>query len=256
MGPVSGSTKPTGPVVEILAPVGVSEPGALLQERPASPITVLVDRLAGELVLRHVHGRRVLDLGHGAPMVTEWVAQRSGTLGIVDALDLGRRDQVRLPFVDHSFDVVFSLRTLAHLGRDEPSSHAAAVSALHEIGRVLAPGGTALVQFDNAVSLWGLYHGIRNARTALERGPLVIEGPRGLTRFDNLRRIKQMIPPTLELLSFHGLRILVTLPHTLGLPLVGGLIERLEWFARDRALLRSLGAHVLVVLRRMSEPSR
>ena len=52
----------------------------------------------------------------------------------------------QLPFPDDSFDVVFSYSVLQHFTKEE------AVRALSEIGRVLRPGGTALLQFANA---WG-----------------------------------------------------------------------------------------------------
>ncbi len=60
---VSGSTKP----VDGHPPVAVDD--ARSRER-------LADSLAGDIVLRHVTGRRVLDLGHGRPTVTGWVRER------------------------------------------------------------------------------------------------------------------------------------------------------------------------------------
>jgi hypothetical protein len=75
MGRVSGSTKaPPGP--RILDPV--DKDGALARALdPHVDLAIeLVDRLAGEVVLRHAGGRVALDLGHGAPRVTEWVQAR------------------------------------------------------------------------------------------------------------------------------------------------------------------------------------
>ena len=51
-----------------------------------------------------------------------------------------------LPFPDDTFDVVFSYSVLQHFTKAE------AVRSLAEIGRVLKPGGTSLLQFANA---WG-----------------------------------------------------------------------------------------------------
>ena len=211
----------------------------------------LVDRLAGEVVLRHVPGRRVLDLGHGAPMVTQWVEERASTQTVVDAIDLGRGGEVRVPIPDRSFEVVYCLRTLPHLGRDEESSRRAAGSALGEIARLLCPDGTALVQFDNPRSLWGLYHGIRHPITAVERGSLVVDSDRGITRFDTLGRFKRMLPEELHLSRLHGIRVAVHLPGLLRVPIVGRMLEAAEWFARDRSLLNGFGAHLLVELRKV-----
>jgi SAM-dependent methyltransferase len=211
----------------------------------------LLDRLMGDIVLRHTPGRRVLDLGHGADAITGWVSTRAGSLRVVDAIDLGRTSDVRLPFADGAFDMVYSVRTLSHLGYDEQTSEQAARSALAEVGRVLSVGGTALVQIDNPRSLWGAYHGIRNPRTAIERAPLLVESDRGVTRFDTLSRFMRLLPPTLTKTDVHGIRVFLPLSQLLSVPIVGRWLERLEWLARDRAPFRAFGAHILVVLRRL-----
>jgi SAM-dependent methyltransferase len=234
---------------------GSATPAVRPRAEPAMPrhrikLRELVDRLIGDVVLGHTPGRRVLDLGHGADAITQWVSTRAGSLRVVDAVDLGRGSQVRLPFADGAFDLVYSLRTLPHLGHDEHTSEQAARSALAEIARLLAIGGTALVQIDNPRSLWGAYHGIRNPMTAIERAPLLVESDRGLTRFDTLSRFATLLPPTLTITGLHGIRVMVTLSHVLSIPIVGRWIERLEWFARDRPPFRRFGAHLLVVLRR------
>jgi SAM-dependent methyltransferase len=212
----------------------------------------LCDRLAGEVVLRHAGGRVALDLGHGAPRVTEWVRPRAAALTVVDALDLGHGAAIKLPFAAESFELVYSLRTLPHLGHDEASSTAAARSLLAEVGRVLAPGGTALCQIDNPRSLFGVYHGIRHPITAIEKGALVVESERGVTRFETLPAFARLLPASLAITDVHGLRVVTALPRLLALPILGRIVFRLEWLARDRAPLRGFGAHLLVVLRRVT----
>jgi SAM-dependent methyltransferase len=211
----------------------------------------LVDRLAGEVVLRHAAGLRVLDLGHGAPRITEWVEPRAALQTVVDAIDLGRGPEVRLGARDGAYDLVYSMRTLAHLGHDEDSSVAAARSALREIARLLAPGGVALLQIDNPRSLWGIYHGIRHPKEVLERGPIVIESSRGLTRFDTLGRFKRLLPAELAVAGLHGLRTVVLVPHVLALPIIGRILARIEWICRDLTIVRGFAAHLLVELRRI-----
>lgn len=260
MGAVSGSTNGPPRSIEILAPQiepGAAPPGGGALRKPARPdaaraMTNLVDRLLGEVVMRHAPGRRTLDLGRGATRVSEWVEPLASTHTVIDAIDLGRSGDVRVPFPDASFDLVYSLRTLSHLGRDDETSRQAAASTLAEIGRLTRPDGTALVQFENATSLWGLYHGIRNPLTAVERGPLVIASERGITRFDTLGRFKRMLPPTLHISRVHGARIFTLVPTVLRLPIIRSLFESAEWFGRDRTLLAGLGAHILVELRRVA----
>jgi SAM-dependent methyltransferase len=217
-------------------------------------LTGLVDRMAGEIVLRHATGRHVLDLGHGSPTVAQWVSDRAERAEIVDAVDLGRRDSIALPWPDRSFELVYCLRTLPHLGRDAASSLAAARSALAEIERLLVPGGIALVQIDNPLSLLGVILGLSRPARALERGPLVVESARGLTRLDTLPRLLQMLPPSLTMTHLYGLRVLAALPQTLAIPLVGRVLGRLEWWLRDVPIVRRFGAHLLIQLRRAPAP--
>jgi SAM-dependent methyltransferase len=250
MGCVSGSTKGPPRTLQILPPEGPAARPPRAELRRSS-INDLVDRLAGEVVLRHVPGRRVLDFGHGAPMVTDLVAERASAQTIVDAIDLGRGAEVRVPMPNGTFDVVYCLRTLPHLGKDEATSRSAATSALAEIARLLVPDGTALVQFDNPRSLWGLYHGIRNPITVVERGALIVDSDRGITRFDTLGQFKRMLPESLHLSRLHGLRIAIHIPGLLRLPILGRLLEAAEWRARDRSIFNALGAHLLVELRRI-----
>ncbi len=250
---VSGSTKgPSRPrrrAPQILAPVGVEDAPAVLP-RESNRLTTLVDKLAVDVVLRHATGRRVLDLGRGAPKVTEWVAARAERLTVVDAVDLGRGPSVVVPLPAEAFDCVFSLRTLPHLGHDAETSQAALQSTLGEIGRLLVPGGVAVLQFDNARSPVGLLHGLRQLASDLGRGPLVIDSARGVTRFDVLGRLTEGLPPTLAPMDLHGLRLWVATPHLLAIPLLGRVLTRLEWYGRDQPLLRRLAAHLLLVLRR------
>lgn len=216
----------------------------------ASRLADLVDRLAGEVVLRHAPGRIALDLGHGAPAVTEWVRARAAALTVIDGVDLGRGASIRLPWQDGRFELIYSLRTVPHLGHDAPSSDLATRSLLAELARVLAPGGTALVQIDNPRSLWGAYYGLRNAANMIEKGALVVPSERGVTRFDTLPRFVGMLPDGLVMTDVHGLRVFTALPQTLALPIVGRLLARLEWYVRDRPPWRTFGAHLLVVLHR------
>lgn len=238
---------------QILAPVGVDDLPAVLP-REGGRLTPLLDRLTGDVVLRHATGRRVLDLGRGAPTVAEWVRPRVDRLTVVDAVDLGRGAHLRLPLPDSSYDCVYSLRTLPHLGHDAESSQAALGSAFDELARVLVPGGIAVLELANARSPIGIVHGLRRLHRSLGPGPLVIDSPRGLTRFDRLGRVISRLPPALTPVDLHGVRILVASPHLLAVPIVGRVLTRLEWWARDQPLLRRFAARLLLVLRRLTPP--
>ena len=251
---------------QILAPVGLGDDRpALLPRESDRRLGALLDRLEADVVLRHATGRRVLDLGRGAPEVADWLAERVDRLTVVDAVDLGRGATIRIPLPDGAFDCVYSLRTLPHLGHDRASSEAALGSTLEELGRVLAPGGVAVLELANARSPIGVFQGLRQlgsrradgagraGRTAglgLDGGPLVVDSPRGLTRLDVLSRVVERLPATLVPIDLHGVRLVVASPHLLAIPLLGRVLARLEWLLRDQPLIRRLGAHLLLVLRR------
>jgi SAM-dependent methyltransferase len=60
-----------------------------------------------------------------------------------------------LPLVDNLADVVFSYSVLQHLDKGDVAR------ALDEVGRVLVPGGSCLVQMPNTYGLRNAYHQIR-----------------------------------------------------------------------------------------------
>ena len=205
------------------------------------------------------------------------VAELQARADFPGAMLPGDLDAVRIPLPEATFDCVYSLRTLPHLGHDGPSSEAALTSALEEVGRVLAPGGVAVLELENARSPIGLFYELRQLGShlrpakdpaatapprgrskgkgrALEHGPLVIDSPRGVTRLDVLSRVVDRLPPTLVPIDLHGLRIVTASPHLLAVPLLGRVLARLEWLLRDQALIRRLAAQLLLVLRRPPSP--
>ena len=282
MGCVSGSTK--GP----RAPTGEPEPEARPHVDGSSRVdgsswSRLVDSLAGDVILAHATGLRVLDLGHGSPEVTQWVRPRVGNLSIVEkaALEapgqpvdasgmlqvsdfLDSEGNLEIPeegdddpavnLHDHrdaSFDLVYCLRTFPHLGYDPTSSEQLGRQLLREAARVTVDGGTVFVQIANPRSLRGIVEGIRNPITVVSRRRMILGDRDGLTRWDTIPRFLRFLPPELEFMRIHGLGVLIPHDATLQIPIVGSLLSRLEWAMRDMALVRRFGSYVLVALRRV-----
>ena len=71
-------------------------------------------------------------------------------------------DARHLPFPDRSFDVVFSYSVLQHFAKDDVRT------TLAEAGRVLRPGGTALIQVANRFGVRSLYNRLRRGSKAEE----------------------------------------------------------------------------------------
>jgi SAM-dependent methyltransferase len=243
----------------------------------------LVDSLAGDVILAHATGLRVLDLGHGSPEVSDWVRPRVGSLSIIEksALEapgrivdasgllpasefLDSEGKLKIPdedddepvlhlreYEDASFDLAYCLRTFPHLGYDPASSEQLGRQLLREAARVTVDGGTVFVQIANPRSLRGIVEGIRNPITVVSRRRMILGDRYGLTRWDTIPRFLRLLPPQLELMRIHGLGVLIPHDATLRIPIVGSLLSRLEWHMRDMALARRFGSQVLVALRRV-----
>jgi len=212
----------------------------------AKRLRALADRLAGDVVLSHAAGRRLLDVGHGAPEITRWVTPRAASVTTVERSDLLHSGEPKLGVPDASVDLVFCLRTLPHLGTDADESTAQAMKTLEEIGRALVPAGTALVQIENPRSLAGLYHGLRDPLAH----HVVAHTGSELTRFDSVPQFLRLLPRTLEFVRVHGLGALMALWGGVRVPLLSRALERAEWIARDDAVLRYFGRQMLIELRR------
>jgi SAM-dependent methyltransferase len=251
----------------------------------------LVDSLIGDVLLSHVPGCRVLDLGYGSPEIAGWVKERIGDhLSIVEK---GALEQMPGPvpntsgflpasefldaegnlvlteddpdapnsslaeYRDASFDVVYAIRTFPHLGYDTASSELLGRQLLREAARVTVDGGTVFIQIANPRSLRGFIEGIRNPITVVSRRRMILGDRYGLTRWDTLGRFLKFLPPELEFVRVHGLG--VSIPHnaTLQIPIIGRILARIEWRLRDMGVIRRFGAQLLVVLRRLhrSDPS-
>ncbi len=236
---VSGSTKPPAPAGPDARPAdgeGVIDPPPLLH------------RLAADVVLRHVTGARVLDVGGAVPLVTRLTRERAASLLTTPLPPPGGT----LPHDDGAFDVAVCLRSLPFLDGDSTRSEAAAAAVVAELCRVVTTGGTLVIDIDNPQSLRGAFFGVRHPMKALEAGPLVMATENGPNRFDTLGRFLRRLPASLELADLHGLQVLAALPELHRTPLLGKLLTRAEWWVRDRGLTRRFGAHLVLVLRKLS----
>jgi len=148
------------------------------------------------------------------PRAVRFVVTDIGSLGCADA----------------AFDVVVSCETIEHL----PDPRA----ALHELARVLRPGGELLLTAPNYLGPMGLFRAWR----ALTGRPYSEVG-QPVNRFT-------VLPRTVAWVRAAGLR--VTAVDGVGhyLPRPGRLPLALEWLDRGRRPLRRLALHSLVVARK------
>ena len=102
-----------------------------------------------------VEGRRILDLGCGKGRFALPLARRGAEVVGVDlsqamlahagGIDRGRASARRLPFADATFDALFAVEVLEHVGAVGP--------VLAEARRVLRPGGRLVVVDKNVLAI-------------------------------------------------------------------------------------------------------
>lgn len=217
----------------------------------------LYEAIAGAELLRLCRGQRVLDLGHGAPGVTTWVASQSAAS--VAIVDRTRCDDETLDPEDlapaSAFDVAYALRTFAHLGRDDESSVEQATRLLHGLSASLAPGGLGVIEIANPTSLRGVLEGVRNPVTVVRQAPrrhFVFSDEFRLTRYDTLSRLFGMLPPDLRAVQVTGIGILSPSDRVHDIPVLRGMLSRVERRLSSADPLRRFGAFLLVTLRKVT----
>ena len=73
------------------------------------------------------------------------------------------------------------------------------------------------------------------------------------TRYDSLETVRSYLPPSLQVETVYGLRVLTPLPALHRLPLLAPVLQSLERTAAELPGLRGLGGFMLVVARKTSD---
>ncbi len=205
----------------------------------------MIDRMEAEVVLPHARGKSVLEIGCGTGLILGRLAPVSARAVGVDlsprmlararsrGLEVQVANAVSLPFADESFDVVVSFKVLPHVEQIE--------AALREAARVARPGGRLFLEYYNRHSL---RHIIRRIRPSEIVGGTVDER-QVFVRFESRDEFEGHLPAELQTVKTHGLRVLTVLPWTLGLPVVGRRLQRLEAWA-SRSPLARYGGFMIV----------
>lgn len=216
----------------------------------------LIDELELDLVRRYGTGADVFEAGCGTGLLLREVA---GFARRAVGLDLSRgmltAAQARgltvvqgslthVPLPDASFDVVYSMKVLAHV---PPIS-----AALAELARLVRPGGHLLLEFYNPRSL--RYLGKRVGGPA----PIAagVTDHDVYTRYDTLEQARRYLPPGVELESVRGVRIFTPASIVFRVPGLGALFAAAERAACDLPGLRNLGGFLILVLRKLDTAAR
>lgn len=210
----------------------------------------MLDDLELELVERYGRGKRILEAGCGTGLLLEQAARigshaagidlSAGMLGKARerGLDVAQGSITALPVPDASFDVVYSVKVLAHIEDIR--------TALAEMARVTAPGGVVLAEFYNPRSLRGLIKSLKPA-SAISHST---NDEAVYTRYDTVDDIRGYLPPELQWETLRGVRIVTPMAAIHRIPGVAQLVRFAEHRLADVPGLRNLGGFVIAVLRR------
>jgi ubiquinone/menaquinone biosynthesis C-methylase UbiE len=192
-------------------------------------------------------GREVLDAGCGTGLIAARIINDVKNLVGVD-LSAGMLQKARarchaelvqgslpaLPFADDSFDVAYSFKVLAHI----PDIR----TAVHELARVVRPGGHLILEFYNPLSVRGLLWSLKRpgqiAKGVHERQVHV--------RFDTPSHARGYLPKSYKLVETKGIRVLTPFAQFLSTPVIGDLTKKLEQRLAS-SHLRHLGSFYCVV---------
>jgi SAM-dependent methyltransferase len=189
---------------------------------------LLIDDLESGLVERVAAGKEVLEVGCGTGLIlqrTARVAARAVGVDLSEGMLERARDRdlevyhasaTELPFEDSSFDVTYSFKVLAHV----PDLR----RALSEMGRVTRPGGRVFAELYNKHSLRYLIRRLRGGEKVAEG----LDDNQVYFRFDTPDAMRASLPPDLELVAIHGVRLLITIPSMVEWPIVGTVLKRAE----------------------------
>jgi ubiquinone/menaquinone biosynthesis C-methylase UbiE len=210
----------------------------------------LIDQLETDLALRFADGARVLEAGCGTGMILKEIAPRAREAVGIDlspgmlktararGLDVVNASVTDLPFADESFDLVYSFKVLAHVENIE--------RALAELARVTRPGGHVLAEFYNPWSLRYLVKRLKRP-TAISGGTT---DEHVYTRYDSLAMVRRYLPPSLQVVDLHGVRVVTPFSHIHRFPVLSRAVSALELRARSAPGLRRLGGFLVVVAKK------
>ena len=211
----------------------------------------LIDELELDLVRRYGAGKDVFEAGCGTGLLLREAAEVARSAVGLDlsrgmlapARDRGLRvvqgSLTDVPLPSASFDLVYSMKVLAHVPPIE--------RAVAELARLVRPGGHLLLEFYNPFSLRYL------AKRLGGPGRIAGDGTdesHVFTRFDRPSRARSYLPGDLQVVSMRGVRVVTPSSHVFAWEPLGKLFSWAERAACDLPLLRNLGGFLILVARK------
>ena len=210
----------------------------------------LIDDLEVSVAEPFARGKRILELGCGTGLILSRLARVASHASGIDVsagmaekakargLDVRLGSVTELPYESESFDMVYSFKVLAHVPDIE--------LALSEAARVTKPGGHLLLEFYNPWSLRFIAKKIA--------GPQPISQTRTeadmFTRWDSPRAVERMLPGSLKLEGFRGVRVFTPAAFVHRIPVVASALQRVEHMSVNSPLKVFGGFLIAVIAKR------
>jgi ubiquinone/menaquinone biosynthesis C-methylase UbiE len=153
-------------------------------------------------------------------------------------LSVAQGSVTQLPYADESFDLVYSVKVLAHIEDIE--------GAMREMARVTRPGGYVLAEFYNTHSLRYLIKQLK-APTAISDST---NDEAVYTRYDGPEQIRRYLPEELSWEASRGVRIVTPVSFVHKVPGLGSAFRAVESALADAPVVRDFGGFLIAILRR------
>ena len=193
----------------------------------------LIDELELDLVRRFGSGGDVFEARSAVGLdLSRGMLQPARARGL--RVVQGSLTEVPLPSA--SFDLVYSMKVLAHVPPIE--------QAVAELARLVRPGGHLLLEFYNPISLRYL------AKRLGGPGKIAADGTTEkdvYTRFDTLSRARRYLPASVDLVAVRGVRVVTPSSQVFRYPPLGRLFSWAERAACDLPLLRNFGGFLILI---------
>jgi ubiquinone/menaquinone biosynthesis C-methylase UbiE len=210
----------------------------------------LIDELELGLIRRYGTGRDVFEAGCGTGLLLReaaTVARSAVGLDLSRGMLAPARDRglqvvqgslTAVPLPDASFDLVYSMKVLAHVPPIK--------QALVELARLVRPGGHLLLEFYNPYSFRYL------AKRLAGPGKIAAGTNEShvFTRYDTVAQARSYLPADLEFLGVRGVRVLTPVSSVFKVPPLGKLFARAEHLCCDLPGLRALGGFLVIMARK------
>lgn len=218
------------------------------EEKRGRNYHVLIDQLEADLLKRYCYGKNVLDAGCGtgamlsrikdAVQIGYGIDLSGGMLKFAKRrnLNLVRGRLSELPFKEKAFDIVYSFKVLAHVPQIG--------KAIDEMARVVNKNGYLILEFYNSYS-------IRYMVKILKKPSKISDTTKDnevFTRYDNYKKIREIIPDCLKVVAVRGLRIFTPFAFVHNIPIISMVFKFLERNFCD-TYLKYFAGFLIVVLR-------